>query len=117
MFLHALKMEDWQLLRVVRSQREDIKCDVWDSLDHGTFLFGVFGKTREAYDVVIDESVELWPPTCTCLDNVYRPFLCKHIRLCLAELGAPEEWLADWYWTPEQEDVYDWLSNAPYVVD
>ncbi len=103
--------------RVLRSLHEDITCDHFESLEHGEFVFAVIGISGESYDVVIDESVELWPPTCTCLDNVHRPFLCKHICYCLGKLGAPEERVADFLWTPEQADLYEYLSNAPDVVD
>ena len=103
--------------RVIRSLRENITCRGFDSLDHGTFVFAVTGQTGETYEVLIDESVELWPPACSCLDSVHRPFLCKHVCFCLNKLGAREDLLADWLWTPDQEDLYDWLSNAPEIVD
>ena len=108
--------KDWQLLRVVRSQNENIKCDVWAPLKDGSFLFGVLGKTREAYDVVIDESVDLWPPTCSCPDNTYRPFLCKHICFCLHKLGCDNLSVLLWE-APDQDMLSEWLSNAPDVVE
>ncbi len=102
--------------RVLRSVRENITCNGFDSLDHGTFVFAVTGG--ETYTVLIDQSVELWPPACSCLDSLHRPsYLCKHTCFCLRRLGAPEERLVDWLWTPDQEDLYDWLSNAPDVLE
>ena len=50
--------EGWQLLRLLRSQREDIQCDVWKPLPHGSVIFGVVGKTNEPSDVIIDDRVE-----------------------------------------------------------
>ena len=110
--------EGWQLRRIVSSQREDITCDVWEPLPQGTFLFGVIGSTREPYDVLIEESALLWPPSCTCADNTFRPsFLCKHICFVLVKLGAREESLADSAWTPAQDDIYEGLSSAPEAID
>ena len=48
------KWKDFPLLRVVRTQNETNKCDVWAPLKHGTYLFGIIGTTGEPYDVMID---------------------------------------------------------------
>ena len=108
------RWKDWQILRVAKSRHESIACDVWDEL-HGTYLFGVIGTTGEPYDVTIDP--DIWPPSCTCLDNTFRPLLCKHICFVLVRLGAREDLLADPFWSPAQDDIYELLANAAEVIE
>jgi len=80
-------------------------------------IFWVNGIT-DIYEVEIDQNADLWPPTCTCEDHAWRPdVLCKHILLCLKLLGAEDDMLADSYWEPNQQEIYQLLYNAPDCVE
>ncbi len=111
-----IEMERWQQDRVLRSKEQPISCDRVDTTDDGCFIFSVVGSTGESYIVEIYEDVNLWPPSCTCEDNTYRPFLCKHQCYCLRLMGLDEFALEDVFYEPDQVEMYELLSNAPDVV-
>ena len=80
----------------------------------GSFLFSVQGMTDD-YGVEINESIQHWPPTCTCEDYTWRLCSCKHILLILDKLNVPEEFLSDCSWEPTQQQLYEILSEAPGI--
>ena len=70
------------------------------------------------YEVLIDQDARLWPPTCSCNDQAYRPeLLCKHVTLALHRMGIGDEQLLDCCWEPKQLDIYEMMFKAPDVVD
>ena len=105
-------MDQWQAMRLSRARDHDICVTRVDCMDDA-FCFSVQGLSDD-YLVHINESVTYWPPTCNCEDNCWRPeILCKHIILCLSLMGADERDLIDCSWQPQQEELYELLSNAP----
>ena len=109
-------MESWQKERLQRSKVQPILCDRVECTEDGCFIFGIIGSTGEWYTVEIHEDIELWPPSCSCDDNVFRPFLCKHLCYCLRLMGFDEDALTDVFYEPSQREMYELLSNAPSVV-
>ena len=68
-------------------------------------MFEVEGVTDD-YIVEINQQADLWPPTCSCEDNAWRPdVLCKHILFVLQLLGVEEEFISDCVWEPEQAEL------------
>ena len=113
----SLKMERWQTVRAQRSKEHDIHCTRLHYTDTSA-VFTVVGTQGDAYVVEVAEDLDLWPPTCTCEDNCWRPdFLCKHICYCLRLMGVEESALGEFFWEPtDQETLLDYMCNAPSVV-
>ena len=105
-------MDGWQAKRLERANEHDLSVtSVYCAED--SFFFSVQGLTDE-YLVEFNEDVSLWPPTCNCEDNYWRPdLLCKHIVLCLALMGVHARNLEDPCWEPQQDELYEILSKAP----
>ncbi len=111
-------MEHWQAIRAKRSRDHDIQCTELNFTDY-SLIFTILGTQADEYKVEITENIDLWPPTCTCEDYVWRgpDFLCKHICFVLRLCGIPEDALGELYWEPvDQETLLDYLCNAPDVV-
>lgn len=112
------KMEHWQAVRAKRSRDHYIHCTQLEFTDD-SIIFTVLGTQSDKYKVEIAENVDLWPPTCTCDDYMWRggDFLCKHICYCLRLMGVDESALCEICWEPEdQKTLLDYLCNAPDVV-
>ena len=108
-------MEEWQATRLRRAQEQQIFVTRVDCADE-SFIFDVQGVSGH-YEVEICEDVDFWPPRCSCEDNLWRPdVLCKHILVCLKLMGVDEASLSDCRWEPTQEEVFDFLCNAPDCV-
>ena len=117
MSFKRIEMEQWQKERVHRSKEQPIYCDRVECKDDGRFIFRVVGSTGESYVVEIYEDANLWSQTsCSCDDNTFRPFLCKHLCYCLRLMGMDESALEDVFYEPDQSEMYELLSNAPDVV-
>ena len=110
-----MKMEIWQKERLQRSKEQPISCTRVDCTEDG-FVFSILGSTGEGYTVEINEDVALWPPSCSCEDNYWRPLLCKHQCYCLRMMGLEESALEDVFYEPDQLAIIELLSNAPDVV-
>ena len=96
---------------MLRAKKEPIFVSAVEVLDDA-FLFVVQGISDE-YMIEISESTALWPPTCSCQDNYWRPdVFCKHIVLCLKLLGVADKELEDCDWEPGQAELYQYLANA-----
>ena len=110
-------MESWHQMRLSRAKEQYIYVKSFDSVD-GAFIFTVHGVS-DVYIVQVEENIEIgWPPQCDCEDYYWRPgVLCKHILLCLSLMGVDEGDLEDSCWEgPTQEEMYEYLSNAPECV-
>ena len=109
-------MDAWQKLRLERAKEQDIYVTSVDCTPDG-WIFSVQGVS-DSYLVEVDENVGSWPPRCNCDDSHWRPdVLCKHILLCLSLMGFDEQCLGDCSWDgPDQENLYEYLSNAPSCV-
>ena len=107
----------WQQERVRRANDHDISCTEVNCIDNG-FVFTVIGTTGEEYLVEIYEDAGLWCyKNCSCNDNYWRPWLaCKHLVYCLRLMGAPDDALEDASWEPDQHDIDEILTHAPYCV-
>ena len=104
-------MEHWQAVRAKRSREHDIHCTELAFTDHSLVLT-ILGTQCQEYQVEVYESVELWPPTCTCEDYLWRggDFLCKHICYCFRRMGVDESALCELYWQPvSQETLLEYL--------
>lgn len=111
-------MEQWQAIRAKRSKDHYIHCTQLSFTDL-SLIFSVIGTQGEEYQVEVAESLELWPPNCTCEDYMWRggDFLCKHICFVLRLCGVPEDELGELYWEPVNQGILlDYLCNAPDVV-
>ncbi len=111
-------MEHWQAVRAKRSRDHDIHCTELDFTDD-SIVFTILGTQSDEYKVEVAENIDLWPPTCTCEDYMWRggDFMCKHICFVLRLCGVPEDALGELYWEPEdQETLLEYLVNAPSVV-
>ena len=111
-------MEHWQAVRAKRSRDHDIHCNQLD-FTQDSIVFTVLGTQSDEYKVEIQESIDSWPPTCTCEDYVWRgpEFLCKHICYCLRLMGVDESALCELCWEPEDEKtLLEYLCNAHKVV-
>ena len=105
-------MDEWQALRLKRANEHDIIVRHLDITDD-SFIFQVQGVSGD-YLIEIEEDVNLWPPRCDCEDSYWRPdMFCKHIILCLLLMGVDENNLQDCCWQPQQDELFDILSNAP----
>ena len=105
-------MDGWQAKRLERANEHDLSVTSVHCAEE-SFFFSVQGLTDE-YIVEFNEDVSLWPPTCNCEDNCWRPdVLCKHIILCLLLMGVDGRELMDCGWQPQQDELYEILSNAP----
>ena len=109
-------MESWQATRLRRAQEQEILVTRVDRTPE-SFIFDVQGVSGN-YEVEIYEDVDFWPPRCSCEDNMWRggDVLCKHILVCLKLMGVDEASLSDCRWEPTQEEVFDFLCNAPDCV-
>ena len=104
-------------MRLCRAKEQPIACEELECRQDGSFIFTMRGSVGDHYTVEINEHIDLWPPTCDCQDQDFRPdLLCKHIVYCLLLMGVDEAFLKEWYWEPSQAEVYDILMNAPDVV-
>ena len=111
-------MENWPAVRLKRAKQQPIKCETFETTQDGAFIFSILGTSGERYIVEIHEDIDLWPPRCSCEDNLWRPdVLCKHIVYCLLLMGVDEKLVEERYWEPSQEDMYTILMNAPDVCD
>ena len=111
----SINMDEWQRIRLDRAKRYGLHCARVEFSDDSAMLLidGVTGQ----YTVEINQNADLWPPTCTCEDNMWRPDLfCKHIVYALKLMGIEDEFLIDCTWEPDQQDIYEYLSNAPDCV-
>ena len=100
------------MVRALRSKQHDLAVTSVEST-HDGFIFEVCGTEGDIYLVECFEDVSLWPPTCNCLDNSWRPDLnCKHILYCLRLMGVSENALADLYFEPSQYEMYEILMHA-----
>ncbi len=111
-------MEHWQAIRAKRSRDHDIQCTHLSFSDY-SLLFCMIGTQMDEYQVEVSENIDLWPPTCTCEDYIWRggDFLCKHICYCLRLMGVEESALGELFWEPlDQETLLEYLCNAPSVV-
>ncbi len=109
-------MNKLQEVRLERAKEQDLRCFRLRFVDDAA-RFSVMGLS-DIYEVEISQDAELWPPTCTCADNAWRPeLLCKHIALVLHRMGASDEQLSDCCWEPSQSDIYELLFSAPEAVD
>ncbi len=111
-------MEKWPAVRLSRAKEQAITCEGLECSQSGCFIFFMRGSTGERYTVEVEEDIDLWPPTCTCEDHIWRPdLLCKHIIYCMRLMGVDEACPEEWCWEPStQEEVYGILMNAPDVV-
>ena len=108
-------MDEWQKLRLKRLYEQDIVVTRVDVIEN-SFVFHVRGVSAD-YLIEINEDVECWPPRCDCEDSFWRPgILCKHILLCLQSMGVDDDLLGNCEWEPQQDELYDILSNAPDCV-
>ena len=105
-------------MRLCRAKDQPITCEGLECRQDGTFIFSMRGSTGELYTVEVNENIDLWPPSCSCNDQFWRPDrLCKHIVYCLLHMGVDEACLEEWCWEPRtQEELYEILMNAPDVV-
>ena len=111
-------MEQWQATRAHRSRHHDIHCTHL-SFSDDSLLFSILGTQGDKYQVEVAEDLDLWPPTCTCEDYIWRggDFLCKHICYVWRFCQVPEDALGELLWTPaDQETLLEYLCNAPSVV-
>ena len=109
-------MDAWQKIRLERAKEQDLQCANFAFTDDSA-IFWVVGLTDQ-YEIEIDQNADMWPPTCTCEDHAWRPdVLCKHIIFVLRELGAMDEDLADCFWEPQQESIYELLSSVPEIFN
>lgn len=114
--LAAGGMGKFQELRLDRAKRQGLRC-MRVRFTEGAACFSIVGLS-DMYEVLIDQDARLWPPTCSCADNAWRPeLLCKHITLVLHRMGAVDEQLSDCCWEPSQHEMYEMMFNAPDVVD
>ena len=80
-------MDEWQRLRLERAKQHDLHC-VRVEFSNDSAICWIHGVTDQ-YEVEIDQNAELWPPTCTCEDHVWRPdLLRKHITFALHLMGV-----------------------------
>ena len=104
-------------MRLARAKTHPITCETSEATQEGTFLFTITGTAGDRYIVEVEEDVELWPPRCSCEDNLWRPdVFCKHIVYCLLRMGVEERVLGEWHFEPSQEELYMILMNASDVV-
>ena len=109
---------EWQATRAKRSRDHDIHCTELNFTED-SLIFTVLGTQCDEYKVQIQENIDLWPPTCTCEDYIWRggDVLCKHTCFCLRLMGVDEGALCELRWEPEdQESLLEFLCNAPDVV-
>ena len=108
--------EEWQRLRLDRARQQEIVVTHVESTDNSIF-FCVKGLSDE-YLVEVDQDANIWPPTCNCEDNYWRPgILCKHILLCLKLMGFCDADLQNYWWEgPNQNELYEHLCDAPSCV-
>lgn len=102
--------------RLQRAREHELYVTGLDFTQEGSFLFSIQGLTDD-YVVEIQESIEHWPPTCTCEDYNWRSCSCKHILLILDKLHVSEDCLSDCSWEPTQQQLYEILSEAPGIID
>ena len=104
-------MDKWQAIRLNRAKEQDLQCANFTFTDDSA-VFSIVGLTDQ-YEVEVNQDLDLWPPSCSCEDNAWRPdVLCKHIIFVLRGLGAQDEDLAAFIWEIAQHELYDNLSNA-----
>ena len=107
-------MEAWQRLRLDRAKEQDISVTHVECAE-ASLIFCVQGLSDD-YLVEIDYDADNWPPRCTCEDNYWRPdLLCKHTLVCLRLMGMEENLLNDCWQGPEQNELYEYLSNCTRV--
>ena len=108
-------MKGWQGVRLKRAIEQGLLVKHVECSDD-SFLFIVQGLSDD-YIVEINQHAALWPPTCNCEDNDWRPnILCKHIMLALALMGVEEQKLEDCCWEPEENELRGYLFHAPECV-
>ena len=106
-------------LRLERSQEHALHC-LRVSFSDDTVIFCIDGLT-DVYTVEINQDAHMWEvgvsPTCTCEDHLWRNCVCKHIVFALHLMGATDDFLLDCLWdAPDQNELYEWLCNAPSCV-
>ena len=108
-------METWQKLRLDRARQQGIVVTHVECSDN-SLIFCVQGVSDE-YFVEVDQDADMWPPSCTCEDNYWRPgLLCKHTLACLKLMGMDESCLSDCCWAPEQHELHKVLVDFVCVA-
>ena len=111
--------EEWHKLRLERAKEHDLHCLRVEFTDDSA-IFSIEGLT-DVYIVEINQYAHMWEvgvsPTCTCEDHLWRNCICKHIAFALHLMGATDDFLLDCLWrAPDQNELYEWLCNAPSCV-
>ena len=104
---------DFQLERALRAMTENIKCSSLTFTDDSA-IFRIIGTHGDQYYVELSQLADLWPPSCSCADNEFRPeYRCKHIIFLLLRLGASLDRAIDEEWEPNELELTKMLFNAP----
>ena len=111
--------EEWHQLRLERARTQDLQCVAVQFTEDCVQVL-VDGQT-DRYTVEINQDAHMWDvgvsPNCTCQDHTWRNCVCKHIAFVLVLMGASDEFLIDCLWAePSQDELYEWLYNAPSCV-